>query len=175
MSKITQKVREAAADAKYAHIAKKYGMQNSLRAFWEARAAGVSPALAMAMLEQESGDGANVFGHDPTIFVGSGTVTKAKYLAYKRARIASGNHRMQGVGPLQLTWWSTQDAADKLGGCWIPKYNLRQGYRTLADNIKRYGMWEGVRHYNGSGQASYVYRDRVEDKYAKWHKRLHGR
>ena len=45
------------------------------------------------MLIKESGGGKNVFGHDPTIFVGAGTVTKAKYLEYKKRRVASGNKR----------------------------------------------------------------------------------
>ena len=32
----------------------------------EARRAGLSPPLACALLEKESGRGRNVFGHDPT-------------------------------------------------------------------------------------------------------------
>lgn len=165
--------RERLADARYARIAKKHGLQNSLRALWEARSAGISPALALAMLEQESG-GRNVFGHDPTIFRGAGEVTRSKYIAYRTQRRNSGNRLMQGVGPLQLTWWEFQDGADKLGGCWIPKYNLRYGYRRLRSLIRTYGMWDGVRRYNGSGPNAERYRREVKEKYEKWHRRLHG-
>lgn len=170
MSKLTEKL----ADARYAAIAKRHGLQNSLRALWEARDAGISPALALAMLEQESG-GRNVFGHDPTIFAGAGEVTKAKYLAYREKRRASGNRLMQGVGPMQLTWWEFQDGADRLGGCWIVKYNLRYGYRRLAANIKQHGLWQGVQRYNGSGPAAVAYKNSVFARYEKWHVRLHGK
>lgn len=166
-------VKELAADARYARIGKKYGLENSLRALWEGRRAGISPSLSLAMLEQESG-GKNVFGHDPTIFIGAGTVTKSKYLAYRNARRASGNRRMQGVGPLQLTWWEFQDGADRLGGAWIPKYNLRYGYQRLAASIKSNGKREGIKRYNGSGAAAEAYVKSVLAREAKWHKRLHG-
>lgn len=160
------------ADQRYASIAAKHGLENSLRALWEARHAGINPSLALAVLEQESG-GRNVFGHDPTIYIGAGTVTKAKYLAYRRARRLSGNRLMQGVGPLQLTWWEYQDGADRLGGCWVVKYNLRYGYGRLAALIRAYGTWEGTRRYNGNGNASYRYKREVQDKQDVWHHRLH--
>ena len=60
---------------------------------------GCGSTTPARMLQKESGGGSNVFGHDPTIFVGAGTVTRAKYLEYKRQRVASGNTLMQGVGP----------------------------------------------------------------------------
>lgn len=159
------------ADQRYASIAASHGLTNSLRALWEARAAGITPALALAMLEQESG-GKNVFGHDPTIFVGAGQVTKAKYLDYRAKRRASGNRLMQGVGPLQLTWWQFQDDADKLGGAWVVKYNLRYGFRRLSQLIKQHGTWTGVERYNGSGPNAQAYRRSVKDRYDKWHNRL---
>lgn len=166
---LTQEERDR--DRKYAEIAADHGLVNSLRALWEARDAGISPSLALAMLEQESG-GRNVFGHDPTIFVGAGEVTKEKYLAYRAKRRASGNRLMQGVGPMQLTWWEFQDGADDLGGCWVVKYNLRYGFRRLAHLIDEHGTWEGVERYNGSGPAAENYRRSVKARYDKWHDRL---
>ena len=74
----------------------------------EAKRAGLRLALACALLEKESGKGRNVFGHDPTIFVGAGEVTRAKYREYKRRRVASGNRQMQGVGPCQLPGGSSR-------------------------------------------------------------------
>jgi hypothetical protein len=153
-----------------ARKAKRWGMQNSLRTVVEARKAGIPVALAFAMVEKESGNGANVFGHDPTIYAGAGKVTKAKYLDYKRLR---GHYNMQGVGPLQLTWWSTQDAADKLGGCWNPRYNLQQGFQTLHNNIQSYGKHAGIRAYNGAGPRAEAYANSVEALERKWHKRLY--
>lgn len=169
--------KQIAADVRYARKAKSYGMENSLRIAWEARSAGIPAALAFALVEQESGTGRNVFGSDPTIFAGAGKVTRAKYLDYRRARRASNNRQMQGVGPLQLTWYTTQDSADQLGGCWIVKYNLRQGFRTLRSGIKVFGTWGNngaVRRYNGSGAAANAYWRSVRDRENKWHKRLHG-
>jgi len=152
-----------------ARKAKKYGMQNSLRIVIEAKRAGIPVSLGFALAEQETLNGANIFGHDNTIFRGAGAVTKAKYLAYKRAR---GRTRMQGVGPLQLTWWETQDAADRLGGCWVPKYSLRVGFQTLAHLIKLYGHAKGIERYNGAGPAAVAYSVSVRSREAKWHRRL---
>ena len=120
----------------------------------EAKRAGLPLELACALLEKESSGGRNVYGHDPTIFVGAGKVTRANYAEYKRRRVASGNRLMQGVGPCQLTWWELQDAADADGGCWHPEVNMRVGFRHLATLVERYGRADGARRYNGSGAAA---------------------
>jgi hypothetical protein len=152
-----------------ARIAKKHGMLNPFVAANEAHRAKLPYYIGYALMEQESGDGANIFGHDPTIYAGAGQVTKDKYLAYKRQR---GHSRMQGVGPVQLTWWATQDAADRLGGCWRPKYSIRVGFQTLAALIRANGRHEGFRRYNGSGPAAEAYAKSLEAKAAKWKSRL---
>lgn len=152
-----------------ARKAKRYGMQNSLRIVIEAKRAGIPVSLGFALAEQETGTGANIFGHDPTIYAGAGVVTEAKYKAYRRRR---GHSLMQGVGPLQLTWWATQDAADRLGGCWIPKYNLRVGFSTLAALIRQYGYAKGIERYNGAGPAAVAYSKSVRARADKWHGRL---
>jgi hypothetical protein len=165
--------KDLAWDAHYASIARRAGLRNPWKALREARAAGIGPALALAMIEQESG-GANVFGHDKTIFVGAGEVTREKYLAYKRQRGVRGEGGMQGVGPMQLTFWSTQDTADMMGGCWKPRINCRVGLRTLAFNIHAHGLRSGIMHYNGSGPKAEQYMRSVLARRAKWHKRLFG-
>lgn len=152
-----------------ARKAKKYRMKNALRTVIEAKRAKMPVSLGFALVEQETGDGANVFGHDPTIYAGAGTVTESKYKAYKRRR---GHSQMQGVGPLQLTWWATQDAADKLGGCWVPKNNLRVGFATLAALIRQYGYAKGIERYNGSGPRAVAYSRSVRERQEKWHRRL---
>lgn len=158
--------------------AKRHGMENSLRIVLEARRAGLPINLAFAMVEQESGTGANIWGGDPapnggTNGLNNQPVTKARYLRYKQVR-GKGTGGMQGVGPLQLTWWEFQDQADALGGCHIPKYNLRIGFTTLAGLIHTKGRYNGIKAYNGSGPAADRYATSVEAKAAKWHQILKG-
>lgn len=134
----------------------------------EAHTAGLPLELACAVLMQESGGGHNEFGHDPTICVGWGTVTHAKYLVYLARRRLSGNRLMQGVGPMQLTWFAYQDEADQLGGCWQPRYNIRVGFRLLADHVRRYGLAAGIAAYNGSGPAAQAYAKAVMAQARTW-------
>jgi hypothetical protein len=157
---------------KRAKIARQHGMHHARTIMDEANRAGIRPSLACAMVEQETGDCENVFGHDPTIFVGRGHVTPTLYRAYKTARRMSGNRLMQGVGPLQLTWWQTQDRADAMGGCDVVRYNLRCGFQTLAALIKEHGEQLGIERYNGSGPRARAYRASVLAKNKKWHERF---
>jgi hypothetical protein len=157
----------------YVLRARKAGAKYAWRIIRAAKAEGVQFSLAFALVEQETGF-RNVFGHDPTIFKGAGKVTKAKYLAYKRQRGPQGRGGMQGVGPCQLTWWSTQDAADAAGGCWKPGVNIRIGLHQLAQNIKQHGELQGIAAYNGSGPAAQRYAAQVEQKQQRWHHVLLG-
>lgn len=138
----------------------------------EAQTAKLPLDIACAVLMQESGGGNNEFGHDPTICVGWGTVTHTKYLLYKARRLASRNRLMQGVGPMQLTYYSYQDQADRLGGCWQPRFNLRVGFGLLADHIRQYGLHAGIAAYNGSGPAAQAYANSVLTQAALWEQRF---
>lgn len=120
-----------------------------------ARTARLGLPLACAILIQETGGGRNEFGHDPTIFVGAGDVTKGKYLAYRSLRDTV--REFQGVGPCQLTSGGLQDQADRLGGCWIPRFNMAVGFHFLHGLIIRHGLDGGVAAYNGSGEAAQRY------------------
>jgi hypothetical protein len=153
-------------------IMQQHGIRNPEVVYEEAARTHLDLALACALLVQESGGGGNVFGHDPTICIGWGAVTWLKYAAYKSRRRASGNRLMQGVGPCQLTWWSTQDEADREGGCWRPRFNMRVGFRHLYYNIRRYGNHAGIAAYNGSGPAAQTYAYEVERRAAAWRGRL---
>lgn len=145
------------------------GIKIPIITYQEARRTGCNLAALSAVLEQETGGGANVFGHDPTIFVGAGKVTKLKYQAYKHARGATGRGGMQGVGPMQLTYYSYQDEADKLGGCWNPRYNVRVGAQKLVRDFKATGSWHGAfKAYNGSES----YANQVDKRFEKWKKIL---
>lgn len=147
---------------------RRHGIRIPRIAYQEARRARLELAVLCAVLEQETGGGRNVFGHDPTIFRGAGKVTKKKYLAYKKARGPRGRGGMQGVGPMQLTWWTYQDHADALGGCWDPRFNVRVGAQTLAHGIRALGLWRALRAYNGSS----AYADEVMARVVRWRRRL---
>jgi hypothetical protein len=123
--------------------------------------------VTCAFLMQETSGGTNEFGHDPTIFIGAGTVTKSKYLKYKAERIRTG--QMQGVGPMQLTWYAFQDRADALGGCWKPYCNLVAGLEYLKGLHDHFGDWESVaRVYNGSGPRAEAYARMMKIRFASW-------
>lgn len=163
----------ALRDIALARKAKKHGASYSLRIILEARRAGIPISLGFALVEQESAF-ANIYGHDPTIFAGAGKVTKTNYAAYKARRGAHGEGGMQGVGPVQLTYWSIQDRADRLGGCWKPAASIRVGFEQLAGLIAQHGDVQGIASYNGSGPAAQSYAKSVRSKQAKWHERLVG-
>lgn len=144
------------------------GARWCLRIISESRKQGIPVSLGFALVEQESGF-RNVYGSDPTIFVGAGAVTKRNYLAYKAKR---GHTHMQGVGPTQLTWWATQDQADKQGGCWRPGVNIKVGIGALGALVRAKGVHAGAAAYNGSGPAAQRYADQLITKQRKWHKTL---
>lgn len=141
---------------------RRLGMRMPVRTLQAARATGLSIPLACSVLMQETGGGINEFGHDPTVAIGWGTVTKAKYEAYKRLRDnpTHGAH-CQGVNVTQLTAVEFQDEADRLGGCWKPLVAMRVGFGDLAKNIRRDGLRAAVVAYNGSGVLAEHYADVV--------------
>ena len=156
-----------------AHKAKQHGAAYSLRIILEARRADIPISLGFALVEQESGF-RNVFGHDPTIFVGAGKVTKAKYLDYKRARGTPGR-RMQGVGPAQLTWWELQDKADDLGGAWIAKNNIHVAFQHLGALMEKHSTRDALAIYNAGSAGSEQgqrYASQVLARQRRWHKHL---
>lgn len=161
-----------ALDALKVGRARKAGILLPIRAYVASQRVEIPYYVACSFLEQESGGGQNVFGHDPTIFVGAGEVTRKKYLEYKKQR---GHTRMQGVGPMQLTYWSYQDEADSLGGCWRPFWNMIVGFRIVRGHHDLTDSWrEAARLYNGSGPAAEEYADQMTGRYDKWRKVLNG-
>jgi hypothetical protein len=146
---------------------RKLGMQMPVRTLRAARYAGLSLPVACSILTQETGGGRNEWGHDPTIFIGGydaknkknwgETVTKAAYTEYKKQSGYTGSGGMQGVGPCQLTYYGYQNAADKIGGCWNPLPNMKIGFTTLAASIRRNGLHDAIRAYNGVGPAAERY------------------
>lgn len=125
----------------------------------------------LALFEQES-QYQHVFGHDPTIFIGAGVVTRVKYLAYRTRRKLSRNRLMQGVGVGQLTWWETQDYADRRGGCWKRYVNVDVSIETLARLIASFGYVKGIERYNGSGPRAIEYSVSVRRRADRWRRIL---
>lgn len=167
---------QAERDQRLAEKAKAHGAKYSLRIVREARRAGIPISLGFALVEQETGF-RNVFGHDPTIFIGAGVVTAEKYRAYKAKRGHSGTGGMQGVGPCQLTYYTKQDRADAIGGCWKPQHNIRIAFEDLASMIHAHGEAKGIGAYN-AGVAGWdkglghEYSRMVRERAAKWHRWL---
>lgn len=158
-------------DFELARKAQAAGAEFSMRIVLEARRVNIPVSLGFALIEQESGF-RNIFGHDPTIFVGAGAVTADKYRRYKAQRGPAGRGGMQGVGPAQLTWFAFQDAADRRGGCWVPRHNIAEAFDILASLIRAKGRVRGIAAYNGTGAAAALYSARVMRKMRRWHKAL---
>jgi hypothetical protein len=150
-------------------VASKNGIVYPYQTMKASDATGVPYYILCAYLEQETGGGHNVFGHDASIYRGAGIVTKAKYLAYKAERDASRPRRMQGVGPMQLTWYTIQDRADALGGCWKPAANILTGAEFLAKYRKDTGSWgKAAKQWNTNPS----YWTQIADRIEKWKVRL---
>ena len=170
------------ADPKLIQRLQAGGIKAPETAIAESRRAGLDLAYACALLQKESGGGANVFGHDRDrsgryIFPardGAVAVTEELYREYKRRRGPTGKGGMQGVGPTQLTWWEFQDEADREGGCWKPAVNMRVGFRRLAALMREHGEADGARRYNGSGDAAVAYSADLREKARAWQARLAG-
>lgn len=157
-------------------ILREQGIVNPVWTIQAASFARLPLEYGCALLDKESGGGRNEWGHDPTIFVGGydeatghaygELVTEQAYLAYKALRIRT--NRYQGVGPCQLTYYGFQDAADNLGGCWVPLHNMTVGFNLLRGNIQRYGEQAGAAAYNGSGPAAVAYGEDFVHRAAWW-------
>jgi hypothetical protein len=109
--------------------------------------------LACAVVEQESSF-RNVYGHDAVRnpVAKGGPVSRASYLRYRAWRDAGLG--AQGVGVTQLTWPPYQDRADRLGGCWKVRNQLRVGFEVLAAAVARHGVRGGLAAYNAGSPAS---------------------
>jgi soluble lytic murein transglycosylase-like protein len=159
-------------DIALAYRIKRHGGNYALRTVIEARRAGVPVSLLCAFLTQES-NFSNVFGHDAVRNpIKGGKVTKARYLAYRHYRDAG--YGMQGVGPCQLTWIGFQQQADRLGGCHIPRHNIRVGAELIRSLLRAHPGNEhaAIARYNGTGPAAEAYADSVLHLQKTWHERL---
>lgn len=144
------------------------GFRRPIRTIQESKRTGLPLSYAMAFLEKESYKGRNVFGSDSVRNpVKGGKVTRKRYKRYLRYR--RRGYGCQGVGPMQLTYYALQDSADRLGGCWKPRFNMRVGFRHAKYLIDHYGKFDGVKRYNGSGSSAQAYARDWTAKQSHWH------
>jgi hypothetical protein len=135
-------------------------------------------ALACGLIQLESGF-RNIYGHDgvrnPIKSPPGGVrvVTAANYAEYLKYRKAG--YGMQGVGYSQLTYFSFQDRADKLGGCWKVVPNLTVAFEDLDALIRLHGVRDGLASYNAGegnrhGRVGQHYATLVLTYYNAWKK-----
>jgi len=162
-----------ARDLQLARRAKKAGANYSLRIVLEARRAEIPISLAFGLVDVESGF-QNQFGHDRQAWrPADGRVTKARVAELLR-RVAKGEPS-NGVGLTQLTWPGFIRAANRLGGAWKPKYQLRVGFDHVAKCIQTFGVKRGLSVYNSGSPDNpkgRAYAAKVATAAAKWHRIL---
>ena len=141
----------------------------------EAGHVGIPLSYALAFLESESSGqdeegapafGLNVFDDEESSAnpVRGGVVTRERYMDYLAHRRAGRG--LRGVGPMQVRWWAAQEAADRMGGCWLPRYSMRIGLAHAKALIRRHGI-EGAARYRG-GEASDAYGREWSARASKW-------
>lgn len=116
-------------------------------------------AAVSVLLVKESGGGRNIYGHDAgaypyaerSVDVEVTEANYAEYLATVYARDPSGKYGRNGVGPLQITYYTLQNRADELGGCWRPEISIRAGVEHFAGLVARYGVQEAFARWRGVG------------------------
>lgn len=168
---------------KQIEIAKTHGIKIPYTAFNASALVGVPFYVTCAFLIKESSGGMNVYGHDrdangnPRPFWGHGEVTAANYREYLVERNMfkdTTGYRAQGVGPMQITFWSLQDECDALGGTWNPTWNVRYGlillrrYYDAALGSTELRWRSAAKRYNGSD----AYADAMVPELSKWKVRV---
>lgn len=149
----------------------------------------VPVACVCVLMVKEAND--NIYGHDLNScmnFPGQRVeVTRENYLEYL-ACVAAGGKR-NGVGPLQLTYWSLQDEADRRGGCYLPEISIQVGVEhfasllrssTTATEAAESGKpieWVAFRRYNGGNawtERSAAYADHAMTLLPHWQAIVQG-
>ena len=164
----------AATNSQIAAIVTKAGSSFGATILAEAAAAGVPPALALALVEQESGF-RNIFGCDQgpreTVPWCHQEVTRERV----KALIDHVEHGgiSNGVGLTQLTSIGFIRQAEAEGGAHRVEAQCRVAFRLLRDLIARHGQRVGIGAYNGGeGNPNLDYADSVIALRARWKERI---
>jgi hypothetical protein len=141
----------------------------------EARHAGVQLALALALVEQESGF-RNIFGCDSGHQRSSVPWCHQEVTRQRVQELISFVDRggvSNGVGLTQLTSIGLIKQAEAAGGAHTVEAQCRVGFRYLHDLIGRHREREGIGAYNGGeGHPNMRYADSVLALRATWQSRI---
>ena len=151
------------------------GILNPRMVVAEAKRAGLRLDYACAMLQKETGGGSNVFGHDPTIFVGAGNVDEGEVSGLQApargqrqqadaGRRADPAHLLDAAGPGGRPGRLLEPADQHARRLQAPG---RSHPPATARRI-------GARRYNGSGDAAVAYSKDLLARAAKWRGVLDG-
>lgn len=137
----------------------------------EAKRAGLPLPDALAMLEQETGiPQKNIFGCDQGSILCHEKVTRKS--VRRLVHHIRGGGIPNGVGWTQITYQPFVYQAQDLGGAWKPKYQMRVGFKVLADLIRQHGVQQGHAAYNGTGAAAQQYGRVAVELRRKWQRIL---
>ncbi|HEX2319089.1 MAG TPA: hypothetical protein VHJ18_08925 [Streptosporangiaceae bacterium] len=141
----------------------------------EARHTGVQLALALALVEQESGF-RNIFGCDSGHQRSSAPWCHQDVTHRRVQELITFVDRggvSNGVGLTQLTSIDLIKQAEAEGGAHTVDAQCRVGFRYLHDLIERHHEREGIGAYNGGeGDPNMRYADSVLALRAKWQSRI---
>lgn len=169
-----------------ATVLAQFGIKRPAITIAAAQQAGLELAVACAMLMAESSGGQMIWGHDgapsarrtdqhgAVIYQFGGPVTQANYTAYRAAQRA-GLIPRQGIGDAQLTSEEFVARAERIGpGPWDPFCNQLAGFIGMANRIVQYGLFGGLKAYNGSGPAAIRYANELFAQVTAWRTHLAG-
>jgi hypothetical protein len=160
-------------DRELAHKLRAKGVKNALRIVIECRHRHedvISVSLALAIQEQESSGGKNIFGADDGAPFSHQPVTQQRVLRLLELVHAGG--RSNGVGPFQLTFPPFIEEANRDGGAWLPAVNIATGLNIIAGHVKDHGVRGGLTTYNGGNPQSTKgkkYAKAVMDRQPRFH------
>jgi hypothetical protein len=163
-----------ATNTQIAEVVKKAGLSFGPTILAEAKEAGLAPALALALVEQESGF-RNIFGCDQGPCESVPWCHQDVTGERVKALIAhvEGGGISNGVGLTQLTSIGFLRQAEAEGGAHRPDAQCNVGFRVLKDLIERHGERVGIGAYNGGeGNPNLAYADSVIALRAKWRERI---
>lgn len=144
----------------------------------EAEKAGVPLDLMLAQIDTKESPGfRNIFGCDfgnrEEVPYCNQKVTKdsARKLLIWAERTHSGN----GVGPMQLTYYTYLREAERQGGLHKVSAQLKVAFKIMHDLIQSYGDREALARYNGGNSppaSSYAYANAILAERRKWRRRI---
>lgn len=137
----------------------------------EAKRAGLQLSHALAMLEKETGiPQQNVFGCD---YGSRGDIPPFCHQSVTKDRVKRllAQSLNNGVGWTQLTYRPFVQQAESYGGAHKPRYQMRVGFKVLADLLNQYGETGGATRYNGTGPAAEAYGRDFAAKSSVWRSR----